>query len=125
MQTLVTSRSPLVLVTLFVATLGGLTAIGAVLANAPRPWHDQVALSPRDTVPMRLATPDEALERGEAVLLSKYGRTVIAGERPITAILRDGVWTVSGTLPPHSLGGVATVELSATDGRVVRVYHPL
>jgi NTF2 fold immunity protein of polymorphic toxin system component len=102
---------------LLLALLIALVLGGSLLVDSSRAWHDEVPLSTADTVPMPLATAEQALNRGEAVLLARFGRTVIDEESPLTALFHDGVWTVSGTFPRGSLGGTGTVELSAKDGR--------
>src|SRR5579862_4871288 len=45
--------------------------------------------------------PDEqtAIRIAESVLIQRYGRDQIESEKPLTATLRDTVWTVTGTLP--------------------------
>jgi hypothetical protein len=43
--------------------------------------------------------------------------------RPMTANLTNGVWTVSGTLPKGSVGGVATILLCQSNGRVLQIIH--
>ncbi|PYJ95027.1 MAG: hypothetical protein DMF21_00520 [Verrucomicrobia bacterium] len=52
-----------------------------------------------------------------------YGAAVIAGEKPYHATLRDGVWTVTGSLPGRMKGGVAIAEISKQDGRILLVSH--
>ena len=52
-----------------------------------------------------------------------YGAAHIAGERPYHALLRDEIWTVEGSLPKNTLGGVAVAEISKDDGRILRVSH--
>ena len=52
-----------------------------------------------------------------------YGAGRIASERPYRAILRNGVWTVEGSLPKNWEGGVALAEVSKDDGRILRVSH--
>ncbi len=78
----------------------------------------------------------------EAVLIPVYGREQIESERPLTAILKGDVWTVSGTLPcpdrktdgasganPKSKtlrvcdGGVAVVEISKVDAHIISMTH--
>ncbi|PYI82567.1 MAG: hypothetical protein DMF09_14115, partial [Verrucomicrobia bacterium] len=39
------------------------------------------------------------------------------------AISRDGVWTVTGSLPGRMKGGVAIAEISKQDGRILLVSH--
>lgn len=64
-----------------------------------------------------------AIKIAEAVLVPIYGADAIARQRPFTATLNDGVWTVSGSTPKGAFGGSAVVEVSKTDGRVQRVSH--
>lgn len=53
-----------------------------------------------------------------------YGKDKIEKEKPYTAILSNGVWTVEGTLPLEMrVGGVAIAEISKDDGRILRVSH--
>ncbi len=69
--------------------------------------------------------PDErtAIAIAIAVWTPIYGEKQIAGEKPYTASLKDGIWTVQGTLPKGWLGGVAIAEISKEDGRVIAVIH--
>ncbi|TAK09845.1 MAG: hypothetical protein EPO38_08880 [Rhizorhabdus sp.] len=43
--------------------------------------------------------------------------------RPLQASLRGGVWTVNGTLPEGSIGGVAGIRLCQSNGRVLQITH--
>jgi hypothetical protein len=69
--------------------------------------------------------PDEktAIRIAEAVLEPIYGEKAIADERPFRASLKDGLWTVEGTLPKGFAGGVAIVQLWQNDGRIEAVVH--
>ena len=69
--------------------------------------------------------PDEATAIRIAVAVWEpiYGSGRIAREKPYQAVLRDGVWTVTGSLPRRMLGGVAIAEISKRDGRIIRVSH--
>ena len=50
-----------------------------------------------------------AVKIAEAVLLPVYGKKHIDSELPLKATLKDGVWTVAGTLRcPDGKGGVTT-----------------
>jgi|SRR5215813_2945085 len=67
-----------------------------------------------------------AIAIAEAVWLPIYGKKTLDRERPFQAVLKDDVWTVTGTL--HSShkdarGGVAVAEISRIDARVLRVSH--
>jgi NTF2 fold immunity protein len=59
----------------------------------------------------------------EAVLRPIYGEEVIQSQRPFAASLDDGVWTVTGSLPESHVGGVARVQLSRSDARVLLMQH--
>jgi hypothetical protein len=52
-----------------------------------------------------------------------YGDRQIANEHPLRATLRDSTWTVTGSLGPGEIGGVAIAEIAKRDGRVLRVSH--
>jgi len=68
-----------------------------------------------------------AVRIAEAVLTPVYGEKQIESERPFTAKLKDGVWTVTGTLrcPYGNVceGGVAEVRLSKDDARILYMLH--
>jgi len=78
--------------------------------------------------------PDEAtaVKIAEAVLIPVYGANKIESERPFTAKLKKGVWTVAGTLrcsdgkggfTTDCVGGVATVQISKRDARILSMIH--
>ena len=58
-----------------------------------------------------------------AVWTPIYGEKTIASEKPYTAKLADGKWTVTGSLPKGYVGGVAIAVISKSNGRVLRVSH--
>ena len=70
-----------------------------------------------------------AVKVGEAVLEPVYGTVKLESERPFTAELENGVWTVSGTLycddsdgkrtTKGCRGGTAVVRIAKTDGRIL------
>jgi len=68
-----------------------------------------------------------AVKVAEAVLLPIYGKEKIESERPFTAKLKDGVWTVTGMLhcPNGNTcdGGVAEVRISKDDARILYMLH--
>jgi len=68
-----------------------------------------------------------AVRIAEAVLAPVYGEKQIESERPFTAKLKDGVWTVTGTLhcPAGNVceGGVAEVRISKGDARILYMLH--
>ncbi len=69
--------------------------------------------------------PDEqtAIAIAVAVWIPIYGQEQIESERPYRATLRNGVWTVTGTLPEGYHGGTAVAEIAKDDGRILRVVH--
>jgi len=95
-----------------------------------------VVLAVSQEAPKRDYVPDSetAIVIAEAVLSPVYGRKLVESERPFRATLKDGVWTVAGTLycrdgkpqtdkPPTCLGGVAGVEISEVDARIISMTH--
>jgi hypothetical protein len=69
--------------------------------------------------------PDQvtAIKIAVAVWEPIYGKERIAHETPYVVRLSGDTWIVEGSLPPSSVGGVATAEISKKDGRVLRVSH--
>lgn len=64
-----------------------------------------------------------AISYAKIILSSVYGADDVNSELPLTAKLKSGVWTVSGTLKPGLKGGVAEIEISKKDGRIIEVSH--
>lgn len=64
-----------------------------------------------------------AVEVARAVLVPIYGSANVQRQLPFSASLQGDRWIVEGSLPAGSLGGVARVELTKADGRIVRVTH--
>ena len=69
--------------------------------------------------------PDEktAIEIAKAVWSPIYGEDKIKKEKPFHATLSDNVWTVKGSLPKGLKGGVAVIEISKDDGKIIYVSH--
>lgn len=86
--------------------------------------------------PTSVRVPDEAtaLKIAEPALIKTYGKRQIDDERPLTATLDKGIWTVEGTLccPDRNghceqhmcLGGVAVLKLRQRDGKILSIIHP-
>jgi hypothetical protein len=91
----------------------------AAIAQAYRPKEGYV---PDSVTAVRIA---------EAVLIPVYGQKQIASEEPFTARLKDEVWTVLGTLhcPDEKsgmtacVGGMAGVQISKADARILSMAH--
>jgi hypothetical protein len=66
-------------------------------------------------------------------LAGVYGEEQIEQEKPFSATLKNGVWTVNGTLwcsdaqgrrtSQCDIGGVAQIKLRQTDGKVLLIIH--
>jgi NTF2 fold immunity protein len=90
-----------------------------------------VACSGGGQEPEHSYVPDEgfipskevAIKVAVAVWGPIYGAEKIAKEKPYRATLTDGVWTVEGSLPKGSKGGVALARIAKKDGRILRVTH--
>lgn len=69
--------------------------------------------------------PDQATAAmiAQAVCAPIYGADKVKQELPFTATLNQDRWVVTGTLPAGHKGGVAVVEISKKDGRILRVSH--
>ena len=84
---------------------------GTCMAQAPQPQNGYV--------------PDEkaAVKIAEAEVAQIYGEKQMQGERPFHGTLKDGVWTVSGTLPPNMVGGVAEIRIDQRTGAILSSVH--
>ncbi len=58
-----------------------------------------------------------------AVWIPIYGRATIESEKPYQATLKNGVWSVTGSLPEGYVGGVAEASISKDRGCILRVIH--
>lgn len=69
--------------------------------------------------------PDEetAIAIAVAVWRPIYGKKEIEKQKPYNAILKDGIWFVSGSLPKDWLGGVAEAEILKENGKIIRISH--
>jgi hypothetical protein len=76
-------------------------------------------------VPTNGFVPNEqtAVAIAEAILVPIYGREQIDSEKPLKAKLKNGIWTVQGSLPKGWDGGVAIVKLAKRDARIIYVIH--
>jgi hypothetical protein len=76
-------------------------------------------------IPQNGFVPDSAtaVRIAVAVWSPIYGADQIASERPFDAVLQNGVWTVTGSLPRGHVGGVALAEIAKVDARIIRVSH--
>lgn len=104
------------------------------LVSAQQPQHrsepnwdevEQWTKGVRSFQPKNGFVPDDAtaIRIAEAVLKPIYGDRHIESERPLKAHLRNGVWTVVGTMKSANVGGSAVLKLSQSDGRVLFAIH--
>lgn len=77
-------------------------------------WRPPAGVVPDELTAVRIAV---------AVWEPIYGRDNIAAQKPYTAVLKDGVWNVSGSLPPGILGGTAFVAMRKEDGAILNIFH--
>ena len=103
------------------------SALFAILSVAVGlPWLLNAQHAPAHSyVPPNGFVPDSitAVRIATAVWNPIYGEQQIQGEQPYRASLREGIWTVEGSLPDDYIGGVAIAEIAKRDGRIVRVSH--
>jgi NTF2 fold immunity protein len=85
---------------------------------------------------IRVPDAATALSIAEPALIKVYGKRQIEYERPLRAVLDEGIWNVFGTVccPDREgrrtcevgkcHGGAAAVEVRQTDGKILSVSHP-
>jgi hypothetical protein len=64
-----------------------------------------------------------AISIAVAVWIPIYGKATIEGEKPYRAALKNGVWTVMGSLPEGHVGGTVEALISQDSGCILRVIH--
>jgi NTF2 fold immunity protein len=92
---------------------------------ASKPKPTQLDSQHSSNNPKNDYVPDErtAIAIAVAVWIPIYGREKIESEKPYKATLKNGIWTVTGTLPEGYDGGTAVAEIAQNDGRILRVIH--
>lgn len=95
-------------------------ALAGALGGMPVPARTGAArpAPPHSFTPLAGFVPDKetAVRIAVAVWIPIYGENQITSERPYNATLKNGVWTVTGSLPKGRHGGVALAEISKRDG---------
>jgi hypothetical protein len=83
------------------------------------------SLTAQAPTPINGFIPNErtAISVAKAILSPIYGEKQIISERPFHATLKDGTWTVSGSLPPGREGGVAIIRIDQRTGKVISYIH--
>ena len=89
------------------------------------PWVYAQSTTEHKYKPAQGYVPDAttAIAIAIAVWEPIYGNEQILKQKPFKAVLVNGIWTVQGSLPKDSIGGVAVAEIAKDDGRVLRVSH--
>ena len=71
-----------------------------------------------------VADKETAIRIAEAILFPVYGEKDICSQRPYQVALKDGKWTVAGTVPPLFVRASFRVVILQTDGRILEIgYH--
>jgi|SRR6267143_2158906 len=81
--------------------------------------------STRTPLPSQGVVPDEAtaVKIAEAVFPPVFGQEEVSKFSPYHATLKEGVWTVYGTLKPNARGGTPMMTIQKNDGRVTELWH--
>jgi NTF2 fold immunity protein len=67
---------------------------------------------------------ETAISIAVAVWNPVYGKGHIENQRPFSAKLVGGVWSVNGSLPNGMrYGGVAEIDINQLDGKILRLSH--
>ena len=79
----------------------------------------------KSTLPSNGIIPDEvtAVKVAEAIFLPVFGQEEVTEFLPYHAQLKDGIWTVYGTLKPNSRGGTPQLKIQKKDGKVLDIWH--
>ena len=101
-------------------TLLSLMALGAVATIVFAAETAKHSFKPKDGY---IPDAKTAIKIAVAIWEPIYGEEKIAAEKPYRAHLTNGVWTVEGSLPANSAGGVAVAEIAKDDGKILRVIH--
>jgi hypothetical protein len=70
-----------------------------------------------------VSNEETAIKIAVAIWIPIYGEEEIESQKPYNAVLINGVWYVTGSLPEGWLGGVAEAEITKDDGRILRISH--
>lgn len=79
----------------------------------------------KSSLPPEGIIPDEitAVRVAEAVFPPIFGSEEVKKYLPYHANLKNGIWTVYGTLKQGSRGGTPQMTIQKKDGKVIEVWH--
>lgn len=79
----------------------------------------------KPSLPAQGVVPDEAtaVKIGEAVFPPVFGQEEVSKFSPYHATLKEGVWTVYGTLKPNARGGTPMMTIQKSDGKITELWH--
>jgi hypothetical protein len=79
----------------------------------------------RTPLPTQGVVPDEAtaVKIAQAVFPPVFGEEEVSKYSPYHAMLKEGIWTVYGTLKPNGRGGTPMMTIQKTDGKVTELWH--
>jgi hypothetical protein len=77
------------------------------------------------TLPQAGVIPNEetAIAVAESIFRPVFGEEQLKKFQPYHAELKDGVWTIYGTLKRGSRGGTPQLRINKKDGRVLEIWH--
>ena len=104
--------------TLFIACKGETAKVNVEPLPSPSP-------APSLTATHKGPVKDEAdaIRIALSAWIPIYGVKQIEEEKPYVAELKNGIWTVEGSLPEGWVGGVAMARISQKDGTVLETGH--
>lgn len=71
-----------------------------------------------------LPDAEAAARHAYPILVSAYGKKAVESQLPLRVGFLDGNWQISGTFPyGKAVGGVFTIVLQPSDGKVLLLQH--
>jgi len=103
-----------------ILSVSGSVWTGTASSEALKETANTTGFQPKDGMVPNAKT---AIAIAIAVWNPVYGEKQIESQKPYNAVLRNGQWIVTGSLPNGRVGGVATAVISKIDARVIKIYH--
>ena len=84
--------------------------------------HSQSVIPKEGFVPDR----DTAIAIAYAVAVPIYGKKEMDAEKPFRAELKNGIWTILGTLQCKTcVGGTLVMQINKTNGKIIFLTHTM